>query len=150
MVLHTWGQNLLFHPHVHCVVTTGGLSFDGTRWIAAREKYLLPVKVFGKLFRWRFLAALDRAYRNGEFDLASSTTELADPEAWRRFKDGLYKKDWVVFAKPPFGGVEQVFNYSSRRGGCSSLTPRRQNPRPWRPPSRSRGGNGFSSRPAST
>lgn len=114
MVLHTWGQNLLFHPHVHCVVTGGGLSSDKARWVAAREKYLLPVKVLGKLFRGKFLAMLDQAYRDGEFDLVGSTAELADAEAWRRFKDGLYKKDWVVFAKPPFGGVEQVFSYLGR------------------------------------
>ncbi len=114
MVLHTWGQNLLFHPHVHCVVTGGGLSSDGTRWIAAPEKYLLPVKVLAKLFRGMFLAALDRAHQDGELDLAGSTAELVDPETWRRFKDGLYKKDWVVYAKPPFGGAEQVFNYLGR------------------------------------
>lgn len=114
MVLHTWGQNLLFHPHVHCVVTGGGLSSDGSRWIAAREKYLLPVKVLGKLFRGKFLAALDQAYRDGELDLAGSTAERSDPEAWHRFKDSLYKKDWVVFAKPPFGGAEHVFNYLGR------------------------------------
>lgn len=114
MVLHTWGQNLLFHPHVHCVVTGGGLSSDGTRWIATREKYLLPVKVLGKLFRGKFLAALDQAYRDDELDLAGSTAELSAPEAWRRFKDGVYKKDWVVFAKPPFGGPEHVFNYLGR------------------------------------
>ena len=114
MVLHTWGQNLLFHPHVHCVVTGGGLSSDGTRWIAARETYLLPVKVLGKLFRGKFLAALDQAYRDGELDLAGSTAELSDPEAWRCLKDCLYQKDWVVFAKPPFGGAEQVFNYLGR------------------------------------
>jgi hypothetical protein len=113
MVLHTWVQNLLFHPHVHCVVTGGGLSSDGTRWIAAREKYLLPIKVLAKLFRGKFLAALDQAYREGKLDLAGSIAELADPEAWRRFKDALYKKDWVV-AKPPFGGAEQVFNYLGR------------------------------------
>jgi hypothetical protein len=71
------------------------------------------VKVLGKLFRGKFLAALDRAYQNGELDLAGST-ELREAEAWRRFKDGLYKKDWVVFAKPPFGGSEQVFNYLGR------------------------------------
>ena len=111
MVLHTWGQNLLFHPHVHCVVTGGGLSTDATRWIAARERYLLPVKVLAKLFRGKFLAALERAYQNAELDLAGSTAELAEPEQWRRFKDGLYNKHWVVYAKPPFGGAEQVFNY---------------------------------------
>ena len=114
MVLHTWGQNLLFHPHVHCVVTGGGLSTDATRWIAAREKYLLPVKVLAKLFRGKFLAALDQAYQNAELDLAGSTAELTNPEQWRRFKDGLYHKHWVVYAKPPFGGAEQVFNYLGR------------------------------------
>jgi hypothetical protein len=114
MVLHTWGQNLLFHPHVHCVVTGGGLSPDGRRWIPAPENYLLPVKVLGKLFRGKCLAALDRAYQNAEFELAGSTAELSDPEAWRRVKDGLYKKDWVVFAKPPFDGPEHVFHYLGR------------------------------------
>jgi hypothetical protein len=114
MVLHTWGQNLLFHPHIHCVVTGGGLSSDATRWIAACEEYLLPVKVLAKLFRGKFLAALDQAYQNAELDLAGSTAELAEPEKWSRFKDGLYNKDWVVYAKPPFGGAEQVFNYLGR------------------------------------
>jgi hypothetical protein len=114
MVLHTWGQNLLLHPHIHCVVTGGGLSSDGTQWIAARANYLLPVKVLGKLFRGKFLAALDLAHQNAELDLAGSTADLANPEAWRRFKDHLYKKDWVVYAKPPFGGAEQVFNYLGR------------------------------------
>lgn len=114
MVLHTWGQNLLFHPHVHCVVTGGGLSPDGEHWVAAREKYLLPVKVLGKLFRGKFLAALDLAFQNGELDFAGSTAELAVPEAWRRFKAPLYRKDWVVYAKPPFGGAEQVFKYLGR------------------------------------
>ena len=114
MVLHTWGQNLLFHPHVHCVVTGGGLSSDGARWISARENYLLPVKVLGRLFRGKFLAALDRAYEDGELELTGSTAELSEPETWRRFKDRLYKKDWVVFAKPPFGGPEHVFNHLGR------------------------------------
>jgi hypothetical protein len=114
MVLHTWGQNLLFHPHVHCVVTGGGLSSNGARWIAAREKYLLSVKVLAKLFRGKFLAALDRAYQSRKLDLVGSTAELAAPQAWGRFKDGLYQKDWVVYAKPPFGGAEQVFHYLGR------------------------------------
>jgi hypothetical protein len=114
MVLHTWGQNLLFHPHVHCVVTGGGLSPDGTRWIAGREKYLLPVKVLGKLFRGKFLAALDQVHRDGDLALAGSTANLAHPGAWHQFKDGLYRKPWVVFAKPPFGGPEHVFHYLGR------------------------------------
>jgi hypothetical protein len=110
-VLHTWGQNLFFHPHLHCVVTGGGLSSDGPRWVSARENYLLPVKVLGKLFRGKFLAALDNAYENGKLDLTGSTAELSNPGAWRRFKAGLYEKDWVVYAKPPFGGPEHVFQY---------------------------------------
>jgi len=110
-VLHTWGQNLLFHPHVHCVVTGGGLSTDHKRWVAARENYLLPVKVLGKLFRGKFLAALDRAFQDGELELAGSTAKLSDPKTWRRFKDELYNKDWVVYSKAPFGGPQHVFRY---------------------------------------
>ncbi len=111
MVLHTWGQNLLFHPHVHCVVTGGGLSPDGTRWISAQEKYLLPVKVLGRLFRGKFLAALERAYKGGELKFGGSTAELADKTTWRALKNNLYAEDWIVYAKPPFGGAEQVFRY---------------------------------------
>ena len=93
------------------MVTGGGLSADGARWVCAREKYLLPVKVLGKLFRGKFLAALDRAFQDGDLDLGGSTAELSDPETWRRFKDGLYNKDWVAYAKAPFGGPEHVFRY---------------------------------------
>jgi hypothetical protein len=114
MVLHTWGQNLLFHPHVHCVVTGGGLSEDGKRWVEARENYLLPVRVLGSLFRGKFLAALEQAHRNGVLDLLGSTAHLTNSDAWRQFKDRLYNKDWIVYAKPPFGGAEQVFNYLGR------------------------------------
>ncbi|MCP5090652.1 MAG: IS91 family transposase [Gammaproteobacteria bacterium] len=110
-VLHTWGQNLLFHPHVHCVVTGGGLSPDGASFIRARESYLLPVKVLGSLFRGKFLAALETAYKEGDLDLAGSTVELANSAAWQRFKNGLYDKDWVVYSKAPFGGSEHVFRY---------------------------------------
>lgn len=113
-VLHTWGQNLLFHPHLHCVVTGGGLSLDGTRWVAGRERYLVPVQVLAKLFRGKFLAALERAYRDGTLALAGSTAALADPVAWRRFRDRLYHKRWIVYAKPPFGGPEHVFRYLGR------------------------------------
>ena len=113
-VLHTWGQNLLFHPHLHCVVTGGGLSGDGTKWIPAKENYLLPVKVLGKLFQGKFLAALDTAYRDGKLDLEGSAADLSAPDEWRRFKNALYKKNWVVYAKPPFGGAEQVFHYLGR------------------------------------
>lgn len=110
-VLHTWGQNLEFHPHLHCVVTGGGLSPDGARWIPAPQSYLLPVKVLGALFRGKFLHALDQAFKDGTLDLRGTCAELADPGSWRRLKDGLYGKDWVVYAKPPFGGATHVFAY---------------------------------------
>lgn len=110
-VLHTWGQNLLYHPHLHCVVTGGGLCSDGQRWVPARQDYLLPVKVLARLFRGKFLAALDRAWREGELGLEGSTAGLADAGAWSTFKDGLYATDWVVYAKPPFGGPAHVFGY---------------------------------------
>jgi hypothetical protein len=110
-VLHTWGQNLLLHPHLHCVVTGGGLAPDGSHWVAGRERYFLPVKVLGKLFRGKFLALLERARENDELKLVGSTAELAEPLPWGQLRDQLYRKDWVVYAKPPFGSAEKVFRY---------------------------------------
>ena len=107
-ILHTWGQNLLFHPHLHCVVTGGGLSPDGSRWMATRPGYLLPVKVLARLFRGKFLAGVKEAYDAGQLSLAGSVANLAEPEAFRRWLDALYRKDWVVYAKPPFGGAKQT------------------------------------------
>jgi len=114
-VLHTWGQNLMFHPHLHCVVTGGGLSQDGSRWVEGRSsRFLLPVKALGRLFRGKFLAALQVAHEQGQLEFAGSTAELADPGVWAVLRDRLYRKDWVVYAKPPFGGPEQVFRYLGR------------------------------------
>jgi len=113
-VLHTWGQNLLFHPHLHCVVTGGGLSLDGQRWIAGREDYFLPVHVLGRLFRGKFLAGLKAAYQRGELTLTGSVADLADPPQFRRWLAGLYRQNWVVYAKPPFGGPQQVYRYLGR------------------------------------
>jgi hypothetical protein len=113
-LLHTWGQNLLFHPHLHCVVTGGGLSPDGRRWIAARRGYLLPVKVLGRLFRGKFLAGVKEAYQAGQLALGGSVASLADPQVFRRWLDALYRQDWVVYAKRPFGGAQQVFRYLGR------------------------------------
>lgn len=110
-VLHTWGQNILFHPHLHCVVTGGGLSPDGRRWVKARERFLLSVKVLGRLFRGKFLAAMKKARAEGQLRFHGSTLGLADDVEWKHFLDGLYGKDWVVYAKPPFGGPELVFKY---------------------------------------
>ena len=113
-VLYTWGQNLLFHPHLHCVVTGGGLSADGQRWVSARPRYLLPVKVMAKLFRGKFLAGLKQAYQRGQLTLAGSTAPLADSAVFDKLLAGLYACDWVVYAKPPFGGAQQVYRYLGR------------------------------------
>jgi hypothetical protein len=113
-VLHTWGQNLLFHPHLHCVVTGGGLSPDRQRWIAGREDYFLPVRVLGQMFRGKFLAGLKSAYEAGELTLSGSMETLRKPGEFRRFLGTLYRQRWVVYAKPPFGGAEQVYRYLGR------------------------------------
>lgn len=113
-VLHTWGQLLELHPHVHCIVPAGGLSPDGSRWIAARGEYFLPVKVLSRLFRGRFLALIQRARESGKLELHGSVAGLRDPTAWRRLIDKLYRKEWVVYAKPPFGGAESVLKYLAR------------------------------------
>jgi hypothetical protein len=105
-VLHTWTRELEYHPHLHCIVTGGGLSLDGTEWIAARRKYLFPVKVLSSLFRGIFLDGLRRAFAAGDVRL-----DGADPD---RLIDSLYRTDWVVYAKRPFGGPDQVFKYLGR------------------------------------
>ena len=102
-LLHTWGQNLRFHPHLHCVVTGGGLALDGQRWVAGKHKYFLPVKVLGKLFRGKFLAGLKAAYQSGELTFTGSVAYLTDPRAFQQLLDALYGRNWVVYAKRPFG-----------------------------------------------
>jgi hypothetical protein len=110
-VLHTWTRNLRFHPHVHCIVTGGGLAPQGDRWISSRQKYLFPVRVLSALFRGKFLDGLACAYERGELDLGGACAELANPEDFAHLKDMLYRKSWVVYAKRPFAGPEQVFKY---------------------------------------
>ena len=113
-VLHTWGQNLLFHPHLHCVVTGGGLSPDGQRWMAGRENYFLPVRVLGQLFRGKFLAGLKNVYQAGNLTLSGSVAHLQDPQQFRRLLATMYRQRWVIYAKPPFGGAQQVYRYLGR------------------------------------
>jgi hypothetical protein len=113
-VLHTWGQAVLLHPHLHCVVTGGGLSADRERWVAGRARFFLPVKVLAKLFRGKLLAALEKARADDELRFGGTTADFADDQAWAAFRDRLYRKDWVVYAKPPFGGPEQVYAYLGR------------------------------------
>jgi len=113
-VLHTWTRELDFHPHVHCIVTGGGLATDGGHWIAARRRYLFPVQVLSRLFRGKFLATLAQAYRNGELEFGGTTHALIDTVAFQQFVDKLYRAEWVVYAKRPFGGPQQVFRYLGR------------------------------------
>jgi len=110
-VLHTWTRDLRFHPHIHCVVTGGGLNPDGERWIAARRRYLFPAKVMAKLFRGKLLDVIAKDWNAGEL---VCPPDLAQPRAFARLKDALYKKQWVVYAKTPFGGPAQVFSYLGR------------------------------------
>ena len=110
-VLHTWTRELLFHPHVHCIVTGGGLSFDGTRWVSTRPDFLFPVRVLGALFRGKLLARLRQAYDRGELSLVGRAAHLVDRRHFTGLCDKLHRIRWVVYAKPPFGGPEQVFRY---------------------------------------
>jgi len=105
-VLHTWGQNLQFHPHVHCVVPGGGLSPDGTRWVASPSHFFLPVRVLSRVFRGKFLAGLRAAFDRGELRFEADRFDRALTMAART--------EWVVYAKPPFGGSEQVLKYLAR------------------------------------
>ncbi len=113
-VLHTWGSALTHHPHVHMIVPGGGLSSDGTRWIACRPGYFLPVKVLSRLFRRLFIEGLVALHRTGQLALFGDQAELADANAFAAWLAPFRKSEWVVYAKPPFGGPEAVLAYLSR------------------------------------
>ena len=113
-VLHTWGQNLLHHPHLHCVVPGGGLSVDGERWISCRPGFFLPVRVLSRLFRRLFLEQLQRAFDAGHLHFYHALEELQAPAAFARYLAPVRQTEWVVYAKPPFGGPRQVLEYLGR------------------------------------
>ena len=113
-VLHTWGQTLQHHPHLHCVVPGGGLSPDGTRWVSCRPHFFLPVRVLSRHFRRTFLRLLRAAYRQGRLGGHGPLAALRDPAAWARGVHELERAEWVVYAKPPFGGPRQVLKYLAR------------------------------------
>lgn len=113
-ILHTWGQNLLLHPHIHCVVPAGGLSADRSRWIATRERFLLAIPVLRKLFRGKFLAGLRRRYRKGQLRCQGPAAEYADKKKFAALMAPLYRQHWVVYAKKALGGPEQVLRYLGR------------------------------------
>ena len=113
-ILHTWGQNLLHHPHLHCVVPGGGLSPDGQRWIACRPGFFLPVRVLSRLFRRRFLTMLQQAFAAGSLTFHNALPKLTDPRAFARYLAPTARAEWVVYAKPPFGGPQRVLEYLGR------------------------------------
>lgn len=113
-VLHSWGQTLSYHPHLHCIVPGGGPSPDGSRWIACRPGFFLPVRVLSRLYRRLFLQALRAAFGAGRLQFFGGIKDLADPQAFSRLMISAGRRDWVVYAKPPFGGPEQVLAYLSR------------------------------------
>ena len=110
-VLHTWGQQLQHHPHVHCVVTGGGLSRDGSRWVACRPGFFLPVRVLSRLFRRLFLRDLQHAFEAGRLRCIGSLEQLGDPHAFRQHVVSARAIEWVVYAKRPFAGPRQVLAY---------------------------------------
>lgn len=113
-ILHTWGQTLVLHPHVHCIVPGGGPSLDGERWMAASERFFLPVRVLAPVFRGKFLAGLKQLSQEGRLSLTGEAEKLRDPFELLNLLDRLHKKSWWVYSKPPFGGPETVLQYLAR------------------------------------
>jgi hypothetical protein len=113
-IIHTWGQNLMYHPHLHCVVPSGGLSLDGTRWINSKEDFFIPVKVLSRKFRGKFLYYLKKYYYNNDLKLIGDNEDLIEKHVFQCFIDKLYKKEWVVYCKPPFSSAEYVLEYLGR------------------------------------
>jgi hypothetical protein len=113
-VLHTWGQNLQAHPHVHCVIPAGGLSPDHSRRIHPKYPFFLPVKVLSRVFRGKFVAGLKRLFRQKKLGFHGQLQPMGEPRPFHAFLRQLFRQDWVVYAKPPFGGPEYVLQYLAR------------------------------------
>jgi hypothetical protein len=113
-VLHTWSQKLNAHPHVHCVVPAGGLSLDHTRWVRSPDNYFLPKEVLRKVFRGKFVEALKQAFRDGQLNFHGDLKLLAQTKTFAAWLRPLYRQDWVVYLKRPFGGPEYVLQYLGR------------------------------------
>jgi len=113
-VLHTWSQKLNIHPHVHCVVPAGGLSPDHTHWVPSRDNYFLPKEVLREIFRGKFVDALKQAFQNGQLRFEGDLKLLAQPKIFAAWLRPLYRQDWVVYLKRPFGGPEYVLHYLGR------------------------------------
>jgi rubredoxin len=113
-VLHTWSQKLKIHPHVHCVVPAGGLSLDHTHWVRSRDNYFLPKEVLREIFRGKFVDALEQVFQNGQLRFAGDLKLLAQPKIFAAWLRPLFRQDWVVYLKRPFGGPEYVLHYLGR------------------------------------
>jgi len=113
-VLHSWNQKLQLHPHVHCVIPAGGLSRDHTRWIRSHPRFFLPIAVLRRVFRGKFVAGLESAFERGQLHLAGELAALSHPKFFAAWLRPLFRKDWVIYSKPPFGGPEYVLQYLGR------------------------------------
>jgi hypothetical protein len=113
-VLHTWGQTLQPHPHSHCVVPGGGLSSDHQRWIRSQQSFFLPVRVLSRVFRGKFIAGLKRLFRKNQLQFFGVCQQLASERAFNVFLRTLFREDWIVYSKQPFGGPEHVLHYLAR------------------------------------
>lgn len=113
-VLHTWDRKLNFHPHLHCIVTGGGYHQDSDQWKSSKQNFIFPVRVLSKLFQGKFLDALEKAYQKGTLEFAGGCSKYKNPQSFKALKQKLYRKKWVVYAKPPFGGPKAVFEYLGR------------------------------------
>jgi hypothetical protein len=113
-ILHTWGQNLLLHPHAHCAIPAGGFSSDRTGWTHPSYPFFLPVKVLSRVFRGKFVEGLRRAFRQNKLRFHGPVTALEEPKRFASFLRTVFRQDWVVYAKPAFGGPTQVLRYLGR------------------------------------
>jgi hypothetical protein len=113
-VLHTWSQKLGLHPHVHCVIPAGGLALDHTHWVKSRDRFFLPIHVLRRIFRGKFVAGLRQAFQEGQLNFHGNLTCPAQSKTFAAWLRPLFRKDWVVYAKPPFGGPEYVLQYLGR------------------------------------
>jgi len=113
-VLHTWGQNLMFHPHIHCIVTGGGLSINSTQWISSKQDFFISVHALGKLFRGKFLSYLKNHHYEKGLQFNQATMHLSKKSEFLKYLRPLYNKNWVVYSKPPFNGAKSIIEYLGR------------------------------------
>ncbi len=113
-ILHTWGQNLMDHPHIHCIVTGGGLSPDGSRWVSSPKRFFIHVRVMSAVFSGKFLDHLKQCFKRGALIFPGSISHLKEPGNFETFRKQFYDKKWVVYCKPPFGGPKGVLQYLGR------------------------------------